>query len=141
MLMNVLNNASHLQREVDRALGATAFRGCCDTGGGSRMNLGYDEEALYVEMDVPGVAPDGIELTLEEDVLRIATKRAQSAEEGKVTWRHRERVGGERTHRLRIPVEVDRERIAAVCKNGVLTVTLPKAAVAKPKRIEVKVEK
>jgi HSP20 family protein len=140
-LFNVLNNPSHLQREVDRLLGATAFRGGCAAGENSAVSLGHDEDALYVEMAVPGVAPDAVEVTLEDDVLRIATKGPASAEDGKVTWHRRERAAGEKTHRLRIPVEVDRERISAVCKNGILTVTLPKAAAAKPKRIEVKVEK
>ncbi len=141
MLFNVLNNASQLQREVDRILGATSFWGHYAAENGPALRLGQDEEALYVEMTVPGVAPEDIDLSLEEDVLRIVAKRSEGFDEKEVTWHRRERGAREIRHRLRIPVEVDQDRITAVCKNGILTVTLPKAAAAKPKRIEVKAEK
>ena len=131
-----------LQREVDRIFHGFArpLLGLRQAALEARPNvsLGQDEDNLYVEAVAPGIDPASLEVTLEDNVLRIEGKREAGAENDDVRWLRRERVHGAFTHRLRIPVEVDAEKIEAAYAHGVLKVTLPKAAAAKPRRIEVK---
>jgi HSP20 family molecular chaperone IbpA len=78
------------------------------------------EEVLLVA-DLPGVTQDNLRVDLEEERLIIEGKR-----EG---WDYR--------RSFFMPEGIDREKVSAVLKNGVLTLHLPKAAAVKPRRIEV----
>ncbi len=101
------------------------------------IDVWEDGDDLFVEVDVPGLQLDQIEVTVEEDELTIAGNRPCRDLENAVQY-CRERGATEFRRVIRLPVGTDTERVAASLKNGVLTVTLPKVEDAKPKRIEVK---
>lgn len=89
-----------------------------------------------IHLDVPGVDPDSIELTVEHDVLSIRASRSWLPAEGdqiQVT----ERSQGEFGRQLFLGQNLDRDRLTATCENGVLTVTIPMAAHTRPRRIEI----
>ena len=71
-----------------------------------------------------------------ENELTLKFTRPAVEKEG-VTYHRRERPAGSFIRVLRLPVPVDAGRVAAEMRDGVLTVTLPKAASAKPRKIEV----
>lgn len=102
------------------------------------LNLWEDEDNLYVEAELPGMTQDQIEITVAEgDQLTIAGQREAPAMKGSI-W-HRQEIGyGRFTRTVTLPVVVDADRVDAVCEYGVLTLTLPKSEMAKPKRINVK---
>jgi len=102
------------------------------------VNMWETSEAFYVEEEVPGVTQDQIDISVTGNELTIKVRRPQPAEEG-VTYHRRERATGEATRVIRLPGEVDHERVQADLQLGVLTVTLPKAEGTRPRKIPVNV--
>ena len=92
------------------------------------------EDALTVVMEVPGVARGAVEIELKEDVLRVEARVDPARYEG-LQPVHTEYGVGHWARAFALPDGVDRERIEAGLEDGVLTLTLPKAAEAKPRRI------
>ncbi len=113
-----------------------------DNDGGARTyRLAVDayetDEAIVITAAVPGVEPEDIRISLEEDVLSITGEFKQATENARYIIR--ERAGEGRFYRnLRLNVPVDAEHIEATFHNGILTLTVPKAPEAKPLTIPVK---
>ena len=106
-------------------------------GAGMPVDVTRRGEELVVRFDIPGVASDAISLSLENHVLTVTAERhADYGDDEKVLVQ--ERFDGATTRRLRVPEWVDGERVAAHYADGVLTVVLPVAEQAKPRRIEIK---
>lgn len=112
-----------------------------DTDGGAlrRARLPLDawesEEGFTLVAYLPGVNPDDVEITFEGEELRIGGRYPQVAEER--SYIKRELFHGEFERRLAFNVPVDVEAIEAVYENGLLTLTVPKAQVIRPKQIKV----
>lgn len=101
------------------------------------VDLSEQPSCFVVKASVPGIKPEDLDVTLEENVLTIRG-RAQSDEtagNGQYHWR-RQSVG-RYLRRLTLPAAVKAERAEAVYENGVLTLTLPKASETKVKRISI----
>ena len=94
------------------------------------------EEALTVVMEVPGVAREAVGIEAKEDVLRVEA-RIDSAKYGGMEPVYTEYNVGHWARSFSLSDKVDRERIGAQLEDGVLTLTLPKTAEAKPRRIAV----
>jgi HSP20 family protein len=92
---------------------------------------------FHIEIDAPGVAREGVELTFEKGTLQITLER--KAPEGERTNWHNERGYGRVSRTVTLPETVDPETIEAELINGVLHVTISKLPQAQPKRIDVKV--
>ena len=104
------------------------------------MNISEDKDNFYVEALAPGLNPDSIEVTVVRDQLRVAGEKAAINPDIKAEAYHRnERGAGRFTRVITLPTEVDGDKVAAEYKNGLLLLTLPKHAEAKPKQIAVKV--
>lgn len=104
---------------------------------GMPLDVVRQGDCLIVRMDVPGVDSDSIGLTLENHVLTVTAERhARYGDDQKVLVQ--ERFDGAMRRRLRVPEWVDGERVSADCAHGVLTITLPVAEQAKPRRIEIR---
>ncbi|HEY4015504.1 MAG TPA: Hsp20/alpha crystallin family protein [Polyangiaceae bacterium] len=92
-------------------------------------------DELLVVADVPGVAGDGIDLRVENGILRLEAKRAAAENASPALAREYEDVDYVTT--FRIPAGIDTAAISAQTKNGTLQVHLPKAQAAKPRKIAV----
>lgn len=101
------------------------------------LNLWEDEANLYAELEVPGLKMEDLELTVTGNELTIRGEREAFEQEG-VTQHRREREVGHFSRVIRLPVDVDADKVEATLKHGVLTITLPKAQSARPRKIEVK---
>lgn len=102
------------------------------------MDFYEDREQLILKAELPGVNKDDLELSLHDGVLTLAGERREekSLENSEV---HRsERFLGKFQRSFTLPAAVDAAKVQASFKDGMLTVTLPKAEEAKPKHIEVK---
>lgn len=97
------------------------------------------ENVFVVEASIPGVSPDDVEITYQEDVLTIKGERKMDDTINAEDYRLRERAAGEFTRSLRFNVPLNTETIDAAYNNGVLTITLPKAEEVLPRKISVKV--
>ena len=94
-----------------------------------------------VIVDLPGVDASKVDINFEQNVLTIRGTKSSAIEpskEGELRVYAAERVAGSFERTVRLPEFVDGERIAAEFKNGLLTVTVPKAAAAQARKIEVK---
>ncbi|MCG8407428.1 MAG: Hsp20/alpha crystallin family protein [Phycisphaerales bacterium] len=109
------------------------------TRGFPPLNIWEDDERLFVEADVPGLTMNDIDIEVMGNELTIKGRRETPNDE-ETTYHRRERGMGEFARMITLPVNIDPNNVEAVLKNGVLTVTLPKAEVAKVRKIEVKTE-
>jgi HSP20 family protein len=98
------------------------------------------DDRFELAVDLPGVSPDDVEITLDRGVLTLTGERKQEKAVPKNDRDLRARIerGYGRFHRRFIlPESVDTERIAATGRNGVLEIMIQKQAKAQPKRIKV----
>ncbi|OUD02278.1 Hsp20/alpha crystallin family protein [Streptomyces swartbergensis] len=95
-----------------------------------------DDEALYVQFDLPGMDRSSIELTVERDTLTLTAERHSPIPAGAKAVLT-ERPTGRFTRRLTLSDALDSEAAEAAYDNGVLTLRLPLAAHAKPRKIAI----
>jgi HSP20 family protein len=104
------------------------------------LDIGENEEEYNIHLDVPGIDRDDIEIEVMDNSLRIRGQRDESREMDGEDFVRRERRFGQFSRSLTLPPEIDRDKIFAEYRNGVLDVHLPKSAESskRRKRIEVK---
>ena len=93
-------------------------------------------EQFVVHFDLPGVAPESIELTVERNVLTVHATRDRATSDA-VELLVGERPHGTFSRQLFLGESLDTDRIEASCTDGVLTLRIPIAERAKPRRVEV----
>ncbi len=93
-------------------------------------------ETFYVNLDIPGVDPGSVELTVEKNVLTVSAERSRPWGDD-VELVVNERPAGGFTRQLFLGETLDADRIQASCDNGVLTITIPVAEKAKPRKVEI----
>ena len=138
---NVPHPVDHLRREMDRLLsGVAGALGGSPWSTASRgelpVNAWETDEALMVELELPGVRSEQLELSVVGNELTIKVDRPEP-DDAQVTYHRRERPVGACSRALRLPVVVDADKVQAELRDGVLTLTLPKAAEARPRKIQV----
>jgi HSP20 family protein len=128
-----------LQRQMNRLIGSAFGMGRArgEVGVFPALNLSEDQDNLYVRAELPGVALRDVEITTHDNNLIVKGERKIAAEGENVSYHRRERESGSFRRIVSLPSRVATDKVSAVLKNGVLTVTLPKAAEAKPRKIEV----
>ena len=100
------------------------------------MNLWEDGDAAYVESELPGLTLEDLDVSVRGNELTLSGER-KIAEQQNANWHRRERGYGRFTRTLQIPWEIDADKVEATLRDGVLTVKLPKAESAKPKKVKV----
>ena len=143
------SEVSTLQGRLNR-LFDEAFRGwpgATQDDGGSlvgqwvpSVDVTEDKDAVQIMAELPGVKPEDVKISLENNVLTIRGEKRQVAEENAERVHRYERYYGVFERSFTVPTTVDADHIKAGYDLGVLTVRLPKAERAKPRQIEVKVE-
>ena len=93
-------------------------------------------DAYLVQAELPGVTREQIDITLENNVLRLSGERKFEREEN-TSYHRLERPYGAFTRSFALPSQVDAERIQASFQDGVLTITVPKVEQAKPRKISI----
>ena len=98
----------------------------------------YEEgDNIVVKAELPGVNRDEIDVQVENNVLTLRGERKREQDVKSDNLYRTERYYGTFSRSFTLPVSVDRERIKAEYRDGVLRVTLPKVEAAKPRRIQV----
>lgn len=108
-------------------------------GGGTfpALNVWEDEQSLFAEAELPGLKMDQLEIFVRGNELTVKGERTDGQAEKNV-YHRRERGVGPFSRVIRLPVEVDADKVEASLQAGVLTVKLPKAPAARMRKIEVK---
>ncbi len=130
-----------LQREINRLFsnwgdpessGATA-------GWMPAVDIQEFDDRFQLYVDVPGVEPNAVEITLDSGVLTISGERALPAgsDNEQMVNRRSERGHGRFYRRFILPDTVDADKVKATDRHGVLEISIPKQAKAQPRRIKV----
>jgi HSP20 family protein len=103
------------------------------------LDLYQTSDNVIAVVEIPGMKKEDIDISLHDGMLTIAGERSSSSGEGENAERT-ERFTGKFRRSISLPTRVDAGKVSATYKDGILTVTLPKAEEAKPKKVEVNVE-
>ena len=98
-------------------------------------DLSETEDAYVVEVELPGVKPDDVNVEVSGGELAITGEVKERERKGLL--RHRTRRVGEFEYRVSLPNDIDADNIEASLSEGVLSVRVPKAERAKPRRVEI----
>lgn len=102
------------------------------------FDVSETEGEIIVKAEIPGMKVEDIDITLTDGLLTIKGERKMEKEDKQENYHRIERQYGSFSRSLNLGLKVEAESIDAAYKDGVLTVTLPKAEEDKPKKIEVK---
>ena len=102
-----------------------------------RVNVFEKDDEVIVEADLPGVKKEDIEVRLENHTLLLKGERQEDTEVKEDDYYRHERHYGHFVRTLALPNSVEAEDVKAKFKDGVLTLTLPKAEEARTKRVEI----
>jgi len=138
-----LDRLSDLRNEIDRLFDAPfaelARVSPLLSGWTPALDMNEDRDNIYVNVELPGMKREEIDLQLHQQTLTISgERRAENKVEDSETYRA-ERYVGRFQRSVQLPRTVDSTKVKAQYRDGILTVTLPKAEEAKAKQIEVKV--
>jgi HSP20 family protein len=121
------------------------FLGRRATGGPTvwqpRVDVEESEEGYRVRAELPGMRLEDIKITLEENQLTIRGEKRRDEERKGTTYHRVERVYGTFERSFALGHLVNRERIEAIYRDGVLQLTIPKAEQARPREIPIQVER
>ena len=104
------------------------------------LNIFEEADRMVVTAEIPGVKPEDLDISLEGETLSIQGKRDSRQDDFTISYHRREIESGSFSRAVALPVKVDVERISAKLTNGILTVTLMKAAEATARQIRVNAE-
>jgi HSP20 family protein len=100
------------------------------------MNVWEEGDQFFAEAELPGVKNEDLDISVVGNELTVKGQRGDAASEG-VSYHRRERGTGSFVRVIRLPVEIDAERVSARLQSGVLLITLPKSEAARPRKIQV----
>ncbi len=137
------NELRQMQENMDRMWRRFGTTGGDDNNGieawAAPLDVVADGDDFVIRASMPGVSPDNIQVSIEENVLTIRGETASHFENTDGSYLMRERRSGSFHRSLRLPDTVDQDRAEPRYEHGVLTVSLPKAEAKKAKQFEVKV--
>jgi len=139
---NPARDMMHMRNEMNRFMN-DLFRGPGHegNGGGSvgswlpAVDVYENEQALIFKAELPGFSKDDVHVELKDNVLTLKGERKREVEVKEEQYHRMERSHGTFQRSFALPIGVEAEKAEATFKDGVLELTLPKAEVAKPKRI------
>lgn len=131
-----LRTVPEFRWDVDRLFEDMLTRGFSSNG--PEADLFETEDGFTLEMNLPGYDLSDIDVNMEQGVLQISGSREDETREEQGTYHLRERGWGRFTRSFTVPHTIDPSKVDAEFRHGVLTVTLPKAAEARARKIEVK---
>jgi HSP20 family protein len=102
------------------------------------LDISERKDAYLVTVELPGIKPEDLEITLEDGLLTIQGERQFTQESSEQQFHRVERRYGAFRRSITLPAQVQAEQIEATVDNGVLQVMVPKLEEAKPKRIQVR---
>lgn len=130
------NRLRRLQGEMDRIFGPV--QGELETF--PAVNIWSDREQIVVTAELPGMDPDSIGITTKGDLLTLQGERKAEPDAENIVCHRVERWSGAFSRTLRLPFDVNAEKVRAHYKNGVLAVTLPRSEESRPSKIQIQTE-
>lgn len=100
------------------------------------VNLWLGENSVALTAELPGIAPDDVDLTVRENTLTLKGER--KSQDGASVWHRRERPIGQFSRTIQLPFRVDPEQVEARFANGLLEVELHRPESDRPRKIQIK---
>lgn len=122
-----------MQQEMNQRLGGLSAGSAQEF---PPVNLWLGENSVAVTAELPGIAPDDVDLTVRENTLTLKGER-KSQDETSV-WHRRERPNGRFSRTIQLPFRVDPEQVEARFANGLLEVELHRPEADRPRKIQIK---
>lgn len=101
------------------------------------VDIKEEADTYLIHADVPGIKPEDIDISLEDDVLTIRGERKYDNEENKDGYKRVERVRGTFFRRFNLPDTADQGNVTANCKDGVLEIVIKKQEKVLPRKITI----
>ena len=103
-----------------------------------KVDISERDDALEVKVDLPGIKPEDVDISVADNRLTIKGERKEEKETKEKTVHRVERSYGSFYRSIALPAGTDPDQVSAQSDNGVITVTLPKPSEAQGKKIAVK---
>ena len=101
------------------------------------VDIQETDDAYRIHAELPGMTKDDIQITLENNVLRLSGERKFEKDTKQENYHRIERTYGAFTRSFALPTQVSPDKVEAKFENGVLSIVVPKAEQAKPRRISI----
>jgi HSP20 family protein len=135
---------TNLRTEMDRLfrdwLGGRGAQVTTAGGWAPALDVEETDDAYELHVELPGVKPEDLEVSLDEGVLTISGERKFYDEKSSEGFHRIERSYGRFHRAVRLPGQVEADQIQANFRDGILEIRVPKAPESKPHRIQVKAE-
>ena len=130
-----------LWREMDQLMSTMGRQVRRETAAGvfPLVNITEDQNSYYVRIELSGMKPEEITISVVGNSLSICGERKIIPEPENSRYHRREREAGAFRRAMTFPSDIDGQKVEAQYKNGVMTIILPKAEEAKPRQISLKV--
>ena len=129
-----------LFRDFDRVFDARSYRTSHVTGAWlPRVDVFDRDEQLVVRAELPGIAADDIDITVEDGTMVISGTRESETTEENGAFRRREMFAGDFRRSLLLPEGLDLDAIAATSKDGILEISIPRSPEVLPKKVKVEI--
>ena len=125
------------ERDVDR-IARSAFGFDWPAPSAPAFSVMPDADGVTIRAELPGVDPNAVSINIENRVLTLNAERNEEKRDA-AGYRLRERTYGRFSHALRLADDLDADNVSAECRDGVLSVRIPKRPTAKPRQIDIKV--
>lgn len=102
-----------------------------------KTDITENESEYHLEVELPGVTQDNIDLKIDSNILTIEGKKEQSTEKKDHNYHMQERYYGSFSRSISLPSNVDEEHIEANFKDGILSIKIPKKEQSKAKKIKI----
>lgn len=131
-----------LGRELDRFMDETFSRlspnAAAPTGWTPAMDVSEDEQGLLLELEIPGLAAEDVEVTTDQGLLTVRGEKRATHQRDGVRAIVTERTRGRFARTLQLPQGVDESKVEAEFTNGLLRIRVPRAALPKARKVEVR---
>ncbi len=128
-----------MRQEIERLYQYPAmklFRGR-SSGVFPAINITEENDIYYLRAELPGIKADDLGLSIANNTVTIEGERKSDPEDENTKYHRRERDAGRFSRKITLPAQIDESKADAKCSNGILTIVLPKAESAKPKKIAI----
>lgn len=137
---NPFSELERMRKEMDR-LAANFFtpgiQRPMTSGVFPAVNLTEDSDNYYIRAELPGIKSDQLDIQATGKSISLSGERKISAEKENAKYHRREREAGRFSRIIDLPRDIDSTKVEAGLSNGILTIKIPKAEIAKPRQISI----
>ncbi|PIE34169.1 molecular chaperone [candidate division KSB3 bacterium] len=140
---SLVNELTGMQQEMNRLFDEFFGERRAEMAEGTwipAVDVSETESEIALRAELPGMTHGDIELNVQDNTLTLKGEKKLNAKDHGENFHRIERSYGSFTRSFTLPCDVNLEAVKATFKDGILTVTLPKSEVAKPKKIQISTE-